>query len=155
MFERVQMFNCTTAAVSISCIVIKKNVKVKHINTNLFKDLPGNTLTWNISLMLTTYSSHKKLSFKIYWLTKNLFRLNIFAIYFPLKLIIFTVHIISIRTFSLYQTKAFLLLWKELMLIVSIVNASLNIDWLASFSSCKLLIGLFEFNRKPVERACY
>ena len=105
MFERVQMFNCTTAAVSISCIVIKKNVKIKHINTNLFKDLPGNTLTWNISLMLTPYSSHKKLSFKIYWLTKNLFRLNIFAIYFPLKLIIFTVHIISIRTFSLYQTK--------------------------------------------------
>ena len=34
----------------------------------------------------------------------NLFR-NILAMYFPLKLIFFPVHIFSIRTFSLYQTK--------------------------------------------------
>ena len=54
-------------------------------------------------------------------LTKKLFRLNIFAIYFPLKLIVFAVHIFSIRTFSLYQTK-------ELVLIIFIINASLNID---------------------------
>ena len=26
-------------------IVIKKNVKIKYIDTNLFKDLSGNTLT--------------------------------------------------------------------------------------------------------------
>ena len=49
--------------------------------------------------------SQKKSNFKIHSLTKNLLRLNIFAIYFPLNLIFFTVHIFSIRTFSLYQTK--------------------------------------------------
>ena len=92
----------------------------------------------------------QKLSFKIHKLAKNLFRLNIFTIYFPLKLIVFTVHIFSIWTFSLYQTKLLLLSWKELILIISITNASLNIDWLARFSCCKLLIGFFEFNRKPV-----
>ena len=36
---------------------------------------------------------------------QNLFRLDIFTIYFPLKLIVFTVHVFSIRTFSLNQTK--------------------------------------------------
>ena len=36
---------------------------------------------------------------------QNLFRLNIFAIYFQLKLIVFTIHVFSIATFSLYQTK--------------------------------------------------
>ena len=50
----------------------------------LLLDLSGNILTWNISLILTPYNSHKKLSFKTHKLTKNLFRLNIFAIYFPL-----------------------------------------------------------------------
>ena len=49
----------TSAAVSISCIVIKKNAKIKYINTNLLKDLSGNTLAWNISLILTPYNSHK------------------------------------------------------------------------------------------------
>ena len=34
---------CTSAAVSISCIVIKKNVKIKLINADLFKDFSGNT----------------------------------------------------------------------------------------------------------------
>ena len=57
---------CTSAAVSISCIVIKKDVKIKHINANLFKDFSGNTLTWNISLIFIPYNSHKKLRFKIY-----------------------------------------------------------------------------------------
>ena len=78
---------------------------------------------------------------------QNLFRLNIFAIYFQLKLILFTVHIFSITTFSLYQNESFAL-WKELMFIISIINTSLNIDWLASFSSWKHLIGSFEFNKK-------
>ena len=36
---------------------------------------------------------------------QNLFRLDIFTIYFPLKPIVFTVHVFSIRTFSLNQTK--------------------------------------------------
>ena len=53
---------CTSAAVSISCIVIKKYVKIKYINTSLFKDLLGNTLAWNISLILTPYNSHKESS---------------------------------------------------------------------------------------------
>ena len=35
----------TSVAVSISCIVIKKHMKIKHTNTNLFKDFSGNTLT--------------------------------------------------------------------------------------------------------------
>ena len=42
----------------------------------LLLDLSGNTLTWNISLILTPYNSHKKLSFKTHKLTKNLFRLT-------------------------------------------------------------------------------
>ena len=50
----------------------------------------------------------------------------------------------------LFLLKELLLSWKEL-LIISIINAPLNIDGLASFSSCKILIGLFEFNRKLVE----
>ena len=47
----------------------------------------------------------QKTQFQNTLLTKNLFRLNIFAIYFPLKLIVFTAHIFSIRAFSLYETK--------------------------------------------------
>ena len=37
----------------------QKNVKIKYINTNLFKDLSGNTLAWNMSLILIPYNSHK------------------------------------------------------------------------------------------------
>ena len=47
----------------------------------------------------------QKNQFQIHSITKNLFRLNIFAIYFPLKLIFFTVRTFSIRTFSLDQVK--------------------------------------------------
>ena len=79
----------------------------------LLLDLSGNTLTWNISLILTPYNSHKKLSFKIHKLTKNLFRLNIFAIYFPLKLVVFIVHLFSIRAVSLYQTKVIFAFMKK------------------------------------------
>ena len=61
---------------------------------------------------------------------------------------VFTDHFFPLDFFLFIKQKLFLLLWKELMLIISIMNASLNIDWLASFSSCKLLIGLFEFNKK-------
>ena len=79
----------------------------------LLLNLSGNTLTWNISLILTPYNSHKKVSFKIHKLTKNLFRLNIFAIYFPPKLIVFIVHIFTIRAFSLYQTKVIFAFMKK------------------------------------------
>ena len=37
------------------------------------------------------------------------------------------------------------------LLIISIINAPLITDRLASFSSSKILIGLFEFNRKLVD----
>ena len=129
---------------------------MKHANTSVFKDFSGNTLKWNISLILISYNSltEKKINFKIHSLTKSLFRLNIFAIYLPLKLIFFIVHIFSIRT-SFIKQKFFLLSWKELMLIISIINAPLNINWLASFSSYKLLIDLFQFNWKLVEAASY
>ena len=54
-------FKYSSAAVSISCIVIKKHVKIKHTNTiNLFNDFSGNTPRWNISLILIPYNSHKK-----------------------------------------------------------------------------------------------
>ena len=145
----------TSAVVSISCTVIKKHVKIKHTSINLFKDFLGNTLPWSISLIFIPYDSHKKkINFKRHSLTKHLFRLNIFAIYLPLKLILFIVHIFSIRAFFIKQ-KLFLLSWKELTLTISIINAPLDIDWLTSFSSYKLLIGLFEFSRKAVETACY
>ena len=45
---------------------------------------------------------------------QNLFRLNISAIYFQLKLIVFTVHIFSITTFSLYQTKVIFAFMKRI-----------------------------------------
>ena len=51
MFERV--LNNSTA-VSISCIVIRKDLKIKHTNTNLFKDFSGE------SLILISYNSCKK-----------------------------------------------------------------------------------------------
>ena len=79
---------------------------------------------------------------------QNLFRLNIFAIYFQLKLIVFTVHIFSITTFSLYQTKVTFAFMKRIDVDRFYYKTSLNIDCLASFSSWKHLIGLFEFNKK-------
>ena len=96
------------------------------------------------------------------WKCINLpfFRLIIFAIYFPLKLIFSTVQM------YLFDQK-FLCLSKEswlafIKIIVNhfyhIMNALLNIDWLASYSSYKTLIGSFEFIRKPVKillTACY
>ena len=97
---------CTSASVSISCMVIKKNVKIKHINTNLLKGLSG--YPWFIVKHIPDFDSlqlSQKTQFQNTLTYQNLFRLNIFAIYFPLKLIVFTVQIFSIITFSLYQTK--------------------------------------------------
>ena len=76
-----------SAAVSISCIVIKKNVKISRTNTNLFKEFSTNTLYLKHILQL----SQKQNNLNINSLTKNFLRLNIFAIYFPLKLIFFTI----------------------------------------------------------------
>ena len=55
------------------------------------------------------------------------------------------------------KRKPFLLSYKEFS-IIFIINGPLNIDWLASFSSYKILIGLFKLNEKPVKlllTACY
>ena len=101
----------------------------------------------NIFLILIPYNSQIQTSFKINSLTKNLSRLNIFAIYFLLKLIIFTVQIFFIRTFSLHSLFLFF--------IISFRSAPLNIELLASFPGYKLSICLLEFNRKSVETACY
>ena len=63
---------------------------------------------------------------------------------------VFTDHFFPLDFFLFIKQKLFLLLWKELMLIISIMNASLNIDWLASFwvADWQLLIGFFELNKK-------
>ena len=61
--------------------------------------------------------SQKQSNLKIHSLTKNFFRLNIFAIYFSLKLMFFTVHMsffIS-RTFSLSQKKVILAFIKRIV----------------------------------------
>ena len=96
-----------SAAVSISCILIKKkkNVKISDTNTNLFKDFSANTLCVK-HIPGFPQLSQKQTNLKIHALTKNFFRLNIFAIYFSLKLIFFTVQM------YLFESK-FLSLCKE------------------------------------------
>ena len=60
----------TSAAVSISYIVIKKNLKISRTNTSLFKDFSGIHFMWNISLI--PYNSHKnKPSWKYIHLLKT------------------------------------------------------------------------------------
>ena len=131
-------------------------MKIKHLNTNLFKDLSGNKLTWNTSLILIPYNSHKNTQFQNTLTYQKPLQTKHFCNIFPTITHRFHCpYFFPLELFLFIKRKLFLLLWKELMLIISIINASLNIDWLASFSSCKLLIGLFEFNRKPVEAAYY
>ena len=130
-------------------------MKIKHTNTNLFKDFSGNILTWNISLILIPYNSHKKINFKIHSLTKNFFRLHVFAIHFPRKLIFFGGYIFSIRTFSLYQAKLIFAFIKRIDFDHFYHKCAIECWLIGYFASDKLLIGLFEFNRKPVETTCY
>ena len=85
--------------------------------------------------------SQKQTKLKINSLTKNFFKLNIFAKYFPTALIVPSPYVF----FDYSSSKELLLSLKEL---ISIKNAPLNIDWLASFSSYKILIGLLQFNMK-------
>ena len=40
-----------STAVSLSCIVIKKNMRISYTNNNLFQDFSANFLTWNIYLI--------------------------------------------------------------------------------------------------------
>ena len=99
----------TSEAVSISCIAIKKNMKISYTNTYLFKDFSANIATLKWSITLIPYSlqpSQKRTNLNKTLTSRNLFRLNIYSIYFPLKRIFFTVHVsFLIRTFSLYQKK--------------------------------------------------
>ena len=64
------------------CIVIKKNLKIKPYQYQSF----FSKYTFPDSLQL----SQKQTNLKKHSLTKNFFRLNIFAIYFPVNLIFFT-----------------------------------------------------------------
>ena len=86
--------------------------------------------------------SQTQTKLKINSVAKNFFRLNIFAKYFPTALIVFEV----LMCFFDYSLSKELLLSQKQM--ISIKNAPLNIDWLASFSSYKTSIGLLEFNMK-------
>ena len=134
-------------------------MKKSHTNTNLFKDFPANTLcVKHIPDFLQL--PQKQTNLKIHSLTKKFFRLNIFAIYFSLKLIFFTVQIYLFDLKFLCLSKES---WLAFIKIIAddfyhIMNTPLNIDWLASYSSYQILIGPFEFNRKPVEillTVCY
>ena len=127
-------------------------MKVSHTNTNLFKDFSANTLCMkHIPEFLQL--SQKQTNLKMHSLTKNFFRSNIFATYFSLKLIFFPVQMYLVDYKFLALSKKS---WLAFIKIIAdhfyhIINAPLNIDWLASYSSYKILIGSFEVNRKPVE----
>ena len=134
-------------------------MKISHANTNLFKDFSANTLcVKHIPDFLQL--SHRENNLKIHSLTKNLFRLNIFVIYFSLKFIIFTVQMYLFGLKSLSLSKESWLAFIKIIVdhFYHIMNVPLNIDWLVSYSSYKILTGLFQFNRKPVEillATCY
>ena len=83
-----------------------KNVKISHTNANMFKDFSANTLyVKHVPDFLQP--SQKQTNLKIHSLTKSFFRLNIFAIYFPLKTHLFHHPGVPflIRKFSLYLKK--------------------------------------------------
>ena len=134
-------------------------MKISHTNTNLFKDFSANTLcVKHIPDFLQL--SQRENNLKIHSLTKNLFRLNIFVIYFSLKFIIFTVQMYLFGLKSLSLSKESWLAFIKIIVdhFYHIMNVPLNIDWLVSYSSYKILTGLFQFNRKPVEillATCY
>ena len=134
-------------------------MKISHTNTNLFKDFSANTLcVKHIPDFLQL--SHRENNLKIHSLTKNFFRLNTFVIYFSLKFIIFTVqkYLFGLKSLSLSKES-----WLAFIKIIvdhfyHIMNVPLNINWLVSYSSYKIFIGSFQFDRKPVEillTTCY
>ena len=134
-------------------------MKISHTNTNLFKDFSANTpCVKHIPDFLQL--SQRENNLKIHSLTKNLFRLNIFVIYFSLKFIIFTVQMYLFGLKSLSLSKESWLAFIKIIVdhFYHIMNVPLNIDWLVSYSSYKILTGSFQFNRKPVEillTTCY
>ena len=134
-------------------------MKISHTNTNLFKDFSANTLcVKHIPDFLQL--SQRENNLKIHSLTKNLFRLNIFVIYFSLKFIIFTVQMYLFGLKSLSLSKESWLAFIKIIVdhFYHIMNVPLNINWLVSYSSYKIFIGSFQFDRKPVEillTTCY
>ena len=111
---------CTSAAVSISFIIIKKKCEDKAYQYQFLQGFIRKYTYVKHRIHLREYPDSaslqlsQKAQFQNTLTYQNLFRLDIFAIYFPLKLIVFTVHIFSIRTFSLYQTKVIFAFMKRI-----------------------------------------
>ena len=80
----------TSGAVSISCIVIKKREDKLYWYESVQEFYSEYSLRKTYPWFPTALT---KTNLEMYSFTKNLFRLNIFAIYFSLKLIFFTVRI--------------------------------------------------------------
>ena len=146
---------------SISCIIIKKCDDYQYQSVERFS---VNTLTWDIFLIHCT--SYKN---KLIWIHKynklntfnyqKLFYIKHFCDIFLTKIHLFhRPYVLILLERALFiKRKPFLLSYKEFS-IIFIINGPLNIDWLASFSSYKILIGLFKLNEKPVKlllTACY
>ena len=122
----------------------------EHLWWLLLKDLSGihfrETYPW--FWFLTTLT---KTQFQNTLTYQNLFRLNIFAVYFQLKPIVFTVHIFSITIFFLYQTKVIFAFMKR---IVDHFYHKYVIDyWFFQVENFWLVC--LNLIRKPVETACY
>ena len=103
----------TSAAVSISCIVIKKGKDKPYLYQSVQRCFSEYPYVKHIpdSLQL----SQKQTNLKIHSLTKNLVRLNTFTTYFPPKPIFFTIHMsFLIRTFSPSQKKVILAFIKRI-----------------------------------------
>ena len=86
MFER---FLNTPLQLYLFYALLLKKREVSH--TNLFKYFSAKKL-YVKHIPNSLQLSQKQTNLKIYSLTKNFFSLNIFAIYFRLKVIIFTIY---------------------------------------------------------------
>ena len=89
MFKRV--LNAPLQLYLFHALLLKNPVKISHTNANLFKYFSAKT-PYVKHILDSLQLSQKQTNLKIYSLTKNLFRLNITAIYYRLKLIFFIVH---------------------------------------------------------------
>ena len=111
MFERV--LNTPMQLYQFHALQLRKRENKPHQYQSVQRFFSEYTYVKHISDSLQL--SKKQTNLKSHSLTKNFFRLNIFAIYFLLKLIFFIVHIFSIRTFSLYQTKVIIAFIKKIV----------------------------------------
>ena len=78
MFEKVSKY--ISAAISILCIVIKKREDKAYQHQSFQRFFGDYTNVKHIPDSDSLQLSQKQINFKIHSLTKNLFRLNIFAI---------------------------------------------------------------------------